>query len=601
MNKSKRTINRLFLLMIIVYTILMLIISSIACYYAYQEKKESIYSVLNQKISYMDQEYTGILENFWQIYMPAFEDNNPAKEILKNYYAFSTAEDLSPFERNALNKVLTQMRTRDSRIDWIALYSDTREINYILYNDNTSIQVINSNFPYINELSQDRSGMFILPAKTITDATGSKQTFAICGNSPNGMGSGKLIVGYSLQHFEQESTVFISGLSSVDFCLLSENQLLFDSTGIYDTSHFYLPDAPCDSVVTMNGEKYYVKAVLCGNNSTFLTYSLSYRELLKAANRDTPFILAITALFTLFAIIVHYFMNQSVKNELSVIRIGLNKMSGDNLEYCLPTDYTQEDLPEIAHKINEMNTRLNENIQKAYYFELKQKDAQLAELQATFNPHFLYNTLEMLRSKSYANGDIETSELIAQLSALFRGFINTKTFITIKEELSFCSRYLSLLIARYGDTVEVHYNIPGELLNYGIIRNVFQLFIENYFVHGFDANKTENYMKFTGRSLDEKRMLICIEDNGTGMTAAEADALNKTLQEPIRHGEKSYGLKNLNQRLKLFYGPDCGIHVSSSPETGFHVEIKLLKMHVTDYEEQKRKLYHELLHDDILL
>lgn len=241
-------------------------------------------------------------------------------------------------------------------------------------------------------------------------------------------------------------------------------------------------------------------------------------------------ILSIAVFFAGISFLILLFMNRSIAKEVTVIREGLDQIADNNLSYRLPTDFQQGGLPEIAQNINEMSARLNENIQKAYYFELKQKDAQLAELQTAFNPHFLYNTLEMLRSKSFSNGDIETADLISQLSALFRGFINAKTFISLKEELNFSNRYFTLLSARYGDMVE---------------------------------------------------------DNGSGMTDEALQELNQQIAQPIRHGDKSYGLKNLNQRLKLFCGPDYGLWLSHSEKGGLCVQIKLKKLRVEDYEKTR--------------
>ena len=183
-----------------------------------------------------------------------------------------------------------------------------------------------------------------------------------------------------------------------------------------------------------------------------------------------------------------------------------------------------------------------------------------------------------------ANGDEETAELISQLSALFRGFINAKPFISLKEELALGSRYLTLLNARYGDQVRTSYDIANELLQYGIIRNVFQILIENYFVHGFRAEQTDSRICFTGRSLSEEDMVFYVEDNGAGMTREELQHLNARIQNPIRHGESSYGLKNLNQRLKLFYGPGYGLHIAAGNNGGIRIEITMKKMFVEEYE-----------------
>ena len=590
--RSGKTINRLFLLMIQIYLILLLIISAIACYYSYQEKKEQTLSAINMTLFYMEQEYSDILDNFWQAYMPIYEKNSSIAGIFQEYFSFSPAEDLTPIQKRDLSEALLQMKTRDSRIQWIGLYSENRDINYLQKGGSSGIEIMTEEFPYLEELRSSSSAMEIYQAEEMTDIAGASfRIFAVSGSSPIDMGPGRIIIGYSLSDIERSSDTSLSGLSSSRYYLISGSRLLFDSFGNYQTDDIYFPPVPGKQTASFSEKRLLIQSGLAGNNSSMVCCSIDWNELLLRSHRDTPLILSITILFTLLAFVVHIFMNRSVAREVAVIRDGLNRISESNLEYRLPTDFRQSGLPEIAQNINDMSDKLNENIKKAYYFELKQKDAQLAELQATFNPHFLYNTLEMLRSKSYSNGDMETASLISQLSALFRGFINAKTFISLKEELAFSNRYFTLLNARYGSVVEAVYDIPSELLDYGIIRNTFQLIIENYFVHGFDASREkENYIRFSGKSIDENTMLFCVEDNGSGMNEEDLEKLNLRIEQPIRHGDKSYGLKNLNQRLKLFYGPDCGLHITHGKDGGICVQMKMLKLTVEAYESKKQKV-----------
>lgn len=600
MNKTRKSISHLFSLTILVYLVLLLMISGIACTFAYRAKRENVLAKATRTMDNLDWEYTNILENFWQIYMPAFEKGSAASSALQEYFAFSDADDLDPLSKNTLKTVLQQMMIRDSRIQWIGLYSACRDTNYILYTGVDGIHTIRDDFPYLDDLKSGNSKMTVLPAQPIPDFSVAADTFAICGNAPIGFGSGKIIAGYSTGNFEKETKTISSELPWVNFSItLAASQINAANSQSIDAQNVELQNsAPQNSTSTIifassedfsTGNDYYSHSILTGNNSTYLVCQIHQRKLFLFCASDFPFILGIAVLFTLFSIAVHYLIDRSVKKELSIIRTGLSEVSENQPFHSLPTNFQQEELPEIAQSINKMGSKLNENIEKAYYFELKQKDAQLAELQATFNPHFLYNTLEMLHSKSYSNGDFETAELIMQLSALFRGFINAKTFITIKEELAFCNRYLSLLSARYGDLVDVQYNIPGELLNYGIIRNVFQLIIENYFVHGFDADNEDNFIRFCGRSANETDLILSVQDNGTGITPDALEKLRRDIEAPIRHGEKSYGLKNLNQRLKLFYGPDYGLTIPPNQEHGFYLEIRLKKMYVSDYEKAKEE------------
>lgn len=258
-----------------------------------------------------------------------------------------------------------------------------------------------------------------------------------------------------------------------------------------------------------------------------------------------------------------------VDKEVAVINDGLHQIGQNDLDHQLPVNFHQNGLPEIAQSINQMTIHLRENINRAYYYELKQREAELSELQSKFNPHFLYNTLEMLRSRCQLNGDDATADLITQLSAIFRGFIGSQTFIPMSEELAFSKRYLALFGARYEDRVQIRYDFDKEILKYGIIRNLFQPLIENYFVHGFDTSNEENYILLKGKSLDDK------------------------LHEPIQISTESYGLKNLHQRLRLFYGGDCGLTIYPNPTAakGISIQMTALKMTCEEYEALRTKKY----------
>ncbi len=582
------SINRLFLILYLTYFSFLLMIGSIACYFSYREKHEETLASMNLAFTQIDQEYSDILENFWQTYMPIYEKNSTSYSILKTYFSHENADDLTPLERLSLIDALNQMRIRDSRILWVGVYSDNRDVNYILYNDNTSLQIITEEFPFFKQMAAKTQQMEIYGNPDIhSDAYAA--SFAICGGVPTGMGPGKIIIGYSLQ---KVYSICENAVSSVpyqfDFISNGSSVFHYQTDSLKTTYH---PNSIGTDILTnTDGMAFYVHCENSGDSSTMLSYSIPQAALFQTTMSRFPAIFLLLLSFAVLALAMHFLLSHAITKEIGVIQNGLKLLASDNLDYRLPTKFQQNGLPEIAENINAMSDKLNENIKKAYYFELKQKDAQLAELQASFNPHFLYNTLEMLRSKSYANGDEETSELIAQLSALFRGFINAKTFISIREELAFSNRYLNLLNARYGNSVDVSYDIDGSLLDYGIIRNVFQLLIENFFVHGFNSGSDSNELCFYGISLDDSTMLLTVEDNGCGMNDADLAALNKSIDSPIRHGEKSYGLKNLNQRIKLFYGSECGMTVKAADGGGLHIEIRLKKIRVSDYEVNKNML-----------
>lgn len=188
----------------------------------------------------------------------------------------------------------------------------------------------------------------------------------------------------------------------------------------------------------------------------------------------------------------------------------------------------------------------------------------------------------MLRGRCLQNGNDDVAELITNMSSIFRSLITKRSFISVREELAGSRRYLALFAARYGDQVEIRFDIASDVLQYGIIPNVFQPLIENYFQYGFNMHEDGNYICLRGENLDDEYFMLSVEDNGLGMSDAALDEMNATLQKPISRESESYGLKNLHQRLMLYYGPNCGVHVQRNGDRGLRVCITARKCKISD-------------------
>lgn len=588
--KQKITKPPAFLWISGIYISVLLLISAIACYFSYTQRKSDILSNMEITFMQLDQDYKNTLDNFWQIYMPIYEKNNEVHNILGNYFTKDFTDKLSPIEKYDLTNALKQMLIRDNQAQWIALYSDNRDINYILFNTNSALQEISADFPYLEDMNSKSTQMEIYGMHPLVNGSTPLETYAICGGVPFNMGSGKIIAGYSISALDQICQSSKSPLKTLEFILTTNDQVLYHSEGVYSAEKFYLPKDPYTGLYTSTDDvSMYLHSEVCGTKTSMLRYQFSNWELFIYSHRNTPAILLIVLVFGLFSIYTYTLMLKQVSKEVNIIRKGLGEISKNQLTYQISTDLKQNGLHEIAESINLMANRLNENINRAYYYELRQKEAELSELQSKFNPHFLYNSLEMIRSRCFQSGDEATAELITQLSSIFRGFIGSRNFISLHEELAFSKRYLALFGARYKDQVQIRYDIDTELLQYGIIRNVFQPLIENYFVHGFDTTPAEeNYICFRGKSFDEQTMILTVEDNGSGMTYSELECLNLTLQEPITIDTESYGLKNLHQRLRLFYGNDCGLYIMSNKDKGLSIQMKVMKMTLEEYQNTRQ-------------
>ena len=132
--------SRFFIILLSIYFILLLIVSYLACFFSYQQKKEELVAQISSSFIQLKQEYRNITDNFWQVYLPIFESDSNIYHTIMQY--FSCDDSLSPLEKKDLGAAARQLLVRDNDIQWLVLYNSNRDTNYIIYNNETSIQTL---------------------------------------------------------------------------------------------------------------------------------------------------------------------------------------------------------------------------------------------------------------------------------------------------------------------------------------------------------------------------------------------------------------------------------------------------------------------------
>ena len=139
---------------------------------------------------------------------------------------------------------------------------------------------------------------------------------------------------------------------------------------------------------------------------------------------------------------------------------------------------------------------------------------------------------------------------------------------------------------RYDDRIDVVYDVESEVMQYGIIRNLLQPLLENFFVHGIDDGKYNYTLRIRGKVYDENYIWFYLQNDGLTIPEERLEQLLNSLKQP-GDSTKSYGLRNVQRRAQLFYGPECGIMLRNNPEGGVTVELKIRKL---TCEEHMQKL-----------
>ena len=221
----------------------------------------------------------------------------------------------------------------------------------------------------------------------------------------------------------------------------------------------------------------------------------------------------------------------------------------------------------ITRPIEEQVTREQKQLRKAE-FEL---------LQAQINPHFLYNTLDAIVWSAEAGNQKQVVKMVGSLSEFFRSSLNKgKELVRVREELSHARSYLEIQQIRYQDILSYEIDVPEILFEYEIPKITIQPIVENALYHGIKNRRGGGKITITGEE-GENDYRIIVTDDGIGMEKARLLEITEGLAGKNPGDVKIYGLYNVNERIKLFYGEEYGISIESEYDRGTEVVIRLPK------------------------
>ena len=218
--------------------------------------------------------------------------------------------------------------------------------------------------------------------------------------------------------------------------------------------------------------------------------------------------------------------------------------------------------------------------------DLNKRQAQYLALQNQINPHFLYNTLESIRGEALIAGLMGVAEMTEALAKFFRYTITkVENLVTVEEELENCETYFRIQQYRFGERLKLHVscdeNEREDIMSCKIPKLTLQPILENSIIHGTELKIGTGNLKITFE-LTEKRLIIRISDDGVGMDEETLAKLNRRLgksrNDMAYAGEEKKGgiaLANVNNRIRLLFGEEYGMHIYSVYQKGTDVEITI--------------------------
>ncbi|HHW00545.1 MAG TPA: histidine kinase [Clostridiaceae bacterium] len=302
-----------------------------------------------------------------------------------------------------------------------------------------------------------------------------------------------------------------------------------------------------------------------------IAYMTERNKILKGIYNVRNITVKVTLMCILCALILSYIVTKSISVPLNRLKKTIESVGESNLELEYVDDQKDE-IGALGMRFNIMISRIKNLLDKLVESEvsrkseeIRRKEAELNALQMQIKPHFMYNTLDLIRWNAIfaENGESTVSKMIAEFSNLLRfNTLRSNQLVKVNEEFEHLNAYVKVLKFKKELKFNVKIDLESDkILDYKITKLTFQPIIENTIKHGFiDMNK-EGEIKINAYTSNED-LFIEIRDNGVGICKDRLESLNDELQNGKATGG-SMGLRNVNERIKLHFGEKYGLNILS--------------------------------------
>lgn len=300
---------------------------------------------------------------------------------------------------------------------------------------------------------------------------------------------------------------------------------------------------------------------------------VSYMDEIIATKRE---ITNFAAWVIFFGVIVFIFISAYISSNISqpIKKLEKSMKMVEEGIFDIDIDIKGEyEVVRLSKTFNIMVSKIKQLMNQIVLEQEAKRKSEFDALQAQINPHFLYNTLDSIVWMAENDNKRDAITMVTSLAKLFRISISKgKNIISVEEELNHIKNYMIIQKIRYKNKFEFSIDVQDEVLKYKTVKLILQPIIENSIYHGIEYMVDEGYINIYAKKENEK-LLFIIEDNGVGMPREEA---KKILSQESRNSKGSgVGLKNVHDRIQLYFGKEYGIDLESELEEGTKVRIWL--------------------------
>ncbi len=363
---------------------------------------------------------------------------------------------------------------------------------------------------------------------------------------------------------------------------------------IFSQNNLYLKEIQSNSlaqskILKVNNETLFLENLISKKTGWKVSVIITSDEISNSFILIRKIIIFMLVLFGIVTTFVTLWFSESLTRPIRELRRKMKMVESGNYDVSLEVS-SQDEIGSLGHTFNRMSSQIKELIHEVYEYNIQQKEAELNNLKMQIRPHFLYNTLEAIRSLADIHDNHDVVDMTTSLGSILRYSIKThQKHVPLEIEVDYIRQYLTIQQIMVGDSIQVEYDIEPSILHYYSIPLLFQPLVENAFQHGLYGKRDGGLIKIIGKK-ERNELHFIISDNGKGIADERLEVINQTLKELISLNNPDspvgIGLRNVNQRIKIVFGEEYGLLLKQNPEggTSVHIHIPIVEMETKAYK-----------------
>lgn len=278
--------------------------------------------------------------------------------------------------------------------------------------------------------------------------------------------------------------------------------------------------------------------------------------------------------FSVVAIGLAFLVAKEMHKPVRMLLLSMRRAREGDFDIQI-TNERSDEFGMLYHSFNIMVTRIKDLIDEVYIQKLLKKETQLKMMASQINAHFLYNTLDSIHWISRIHKVDEISTMIFGLSKYLRISLSEgNDFVTVRESAELLESYLAIQKVRYQDKFTVNMNMDSQLMNYKVLKFVFQPLVENAIYHGLENKRGSGCLEIRWK-MEGQLLIFEVEDDGIGIKADKMKELSAMMASDEWEGEHNFALRNIHSQIQLTYGKEYGLSIESTWGAGTKVTLIL--------------------------